>query len=842
MIEYFLEQIKNGNLKTDVRFFLLKDKEFCKKFLDTLKVELLTGSKIPFLDQRRVGEILQKLTSLGNVQINAEILNDLVHLRALANLCRWKGSSFLYFLSYYLDESFLFSRGEKEEILDPFFKKRKAPASKVLPQEGGGTFGGSFCLKDNEILIYGHNIFVHLDPSTLHFILLHETGHFYLSYLRELFLKFKKTGSVKKAKEEVLNDFLEFQKDQNLRVFLNLFEDLRVEKFMYDSFRVTRESLKRVGDFLKNYLFEGFRKGWIEFLSQREALLSEGKKRKCMLLQWGIFLRFFVCPEAFGFRDEEEVWTFFTKKLPEFVEQKNFWEDVVRTAKKVSTAFSLSEVCEILKNFLEKWFPQVEQVEQVEFELPQSLENALGSEDFLQKFSESLSQELSQEEEEKSKEGTSDLEGEAEGGVEGENEDVDKGEERSTGKNQSGSGTSEGEESISEYLKRCEEKIKQDVSDLLNRLDENWKEFEKTLKNFEKSVEKDVASFKEGSEEKKYGMGILNSITGVFEITENDRVFFENLDSLKIDQDVLNELMRYYISGKLFVKHLLKRYKTRTDWVADREGLRVDVRRYVRNELQKKAGFCGGDFLVRLQVKSSGLPVKRIDLVVDTSGSMNFIQKNAKRIISYFLGVADELYQSTKGRFDFRVYGVRGEEENYLLDLKKCLKNPKTFGLPGVYLTSQLAFTAGREGFSAYVKPLLRLVKTPSLKEVEGKPFLIFVLTDAHFVTKEDWNVVESLKKSGYFTCGIYCTEKGEGFSEVENDLKQAFEGYFVGNLKNVKKFVEEFLTLCFKKREQERITKRDLLAVVNKVREEKDWIAWSFQPKNFEGLVMRKV
>jgi hypothetical protein len=889
-----IELIESGDYPTDLRKVLTSDVNLWKKFLDQFKYETFVKSSNLPVPKKRVEELVERLEKLTRYfrELNAddldedatsevesrvreffELVGSLLHLRTIVNVRSWKCDSFLFFLEYYLN---------RREVLSRYFDpsvRIKAPIGKPIPDDGGGSFGGSFNLTNNFIEIYSYNLFIHLEPAIFHLIILHEVGHFYLSYLREVYKHYEETGSLKEAFEKLFDDFKGFQRERWGK-FLNLFEDLRVEKFMYDNFRVVQKAMQRFGDFVRGPLFTGRVKAWRKTLDHmaRNGVEDESEIRMIFLLNWGIYLRFFVNPEGYGLKNEDEAWKLM-RTVPGFDEK--FWKDAVEVARKVANAIELSEVADLLKKFHDRWFPKPEE----DFSHHESRESApgrgseasgTGSETGVGTDSENSEEKSSEKSESGSgtgecKLGGGELGGE-EGGTAGKSESGKEGlnpEERGafnddflgrmvselekmkeqgedflkklseifeesdeSSESESRVGESEFKKRADEFMERLGKKLDEEVKRTLDEVERKTEEIERKQDlDFSKRVSDDVKdvvqNFTDENRFKSPGAGILNSIAGEFSISKNDSKFFHPTSELRTD--LVNEMARAYTSGVLFVRHVVKRCKTGVAWQEEKTGTRLNVRSYARklasDEFSARTGIRREvDYLSRMERVEKDLPVRRMDLVVDTSGSMSVVEDEAKWTIAYFMGMADELSRVTKGRFDFRIYCVRGHSENYLLNFRECLKNPRKYGMPGVVLASLLAMTAGREGFSAYVRPFLN-PKEGRLFDARKKPFLVFVLTDAHFVSQEDWKVVEKLKQKGeFFTCGIYCKERGSEDEQVVNNLTQAFDGYFVGTRKNVKRFVEEFLKVCFKKEENRKITRKDLTSILNKLKVQVDY------------------
>ncbi len=897
-IDRILESSPNGSLSA----YLLKDKSALQSFLEDLRLNYFKDKEIwKSISLRSFQEVLEKWEErLLNVvekeedssvlKSVEEVIKNLLRLRVCFLIKKHSIASIVYFLGYYFDKSFVsFSsrKGLREGLsLDELksLEKFSLPVLRVSLGEGVGSLGGSFDIKDNLIEFYSNNPYIHAYDDILGFIVAHEMGHYYFSFLRELFFlvqKMREESKYKTLPKEVLwkeaikrniENYETWVVQNEWGAYLNLFEDFRVEKSVFSLFKTVRKHARVFADFLLDSRLEKLKELHLKFIKDRpEVFMNRDARRLYFLDMFGIYCRFFVDREIYGvsFEKLNELKRYFLSNVLVKDLDREFFDDFLRTAKDYANAFTLAEGYEILKSFFGKWFPRFKKVKK-DLEQVKKEEEAFLSpfkDDFFEKAFGKTSSHFSESE----KENLSSLSSEARTFEEQTSKEEQSSEKECLGSSFSGFEDSEkkekregegGEEKIFEktsserifedlesFLKKFDRELNKELQSSFNSLEDSLERLQENLKHHGKSIEfvtKDVVE----SQDKRGGpgAGILSSISKWYEVSlDNEERFFVDPSIKKpevfLKDEFFKRMVDVYLEGVAFAKRIrgLCSKSLRNELFEDEEGGRLSVRSFVRESAkeiyQKERGIISSSrsriFLTEEEKEILENP-KKIDVVIDTSGSMAVVARYTLETASFLMGVSDGFTDARKeDKFFFRFFAVRGEDKDLILDFVKFLKEKgivRKLGEDGKYfrhglfLLRSLSFSAGREGYSAYVEPILnyylqaRQDKKGNKKSeffFEQKPVLAFVITDGHFVTKKDWEIVRQLKENKLFlTCGIYCTDEVK--SEVVENLKNAFDGYFISNLVNLKVFIQDFLTTFFKKKNFDVL---ELNNVINKIK-----------------------
>ena len=904
--------------------YLLQDRDAFQSFLDEMKREIFFSKengvfkkldlkdlqeKIEWLE-RNVDDVLEEENP--DVLTNADrLVRSLLKLRVYLLIQKRKVMGVLYFLGYYFDRSqvpFVGVKGGLDRKEIEILKKYQLPLLKVVPEEGQGTLGAGFDIRENSVKIYADNPYVHAREDILNFIVVHEVGHYYFTFLRELFYVLQEIGerdyrALIKAVEKNVENYRKWVQETPWGGYVNLFEDFRIEKLMHDAFKVSRKHMKAAGEFLLEMGFEESRRMHEELKVTRPDLFLDHESRRLLFIDlFGIHGRLLVFPEVYSVPEKkaEHVKEVLKNEILAGEVDEEFFEDFVKTARKYCEATTLAEGVKVLELFFEKWFPGIEEkmpgitsaVSGEKISGKESLSRA-STDDFVKTVIEGMEdfkktlQEQMEESVEDSSFGTSsdELSGDEEEEGEGERRQVELGspedgaaselkEEKGSGlkgreseSEESGKGEASkeeegegGRESLEDYAKRFEKNLEDGMLNELNEVEKALEKLRENLKHHGKELNFrtdgiQFDSFRERKENEPFvpGAGILNSITKWFDVKMDDveRFFLTSPDLVTnvelLSRDPFFALMKkHYLEGMAFARRVynLCQKRVKTEVFESEEGGRLNPRSYVRErakiDYQRSRGMIntskGRFFLQEEDVEVFDKP-RKIDVVIDASGSMGAVVKSTLQAASFLMGISDGLFEASKSdRFFFRFFAVKGGEKDYLFNFMKFLKDKKIiqgrgtegkYSYHGLFLLRLLNLDGAREGFSAYVEPFLKRASKGTIKKeqkegeinvdrfYEDKPFLTFVVTDGHFVSQKDWELIGQMKESRLFlTCGLYCTDDVN--SQVVKNLSEAFDGYFVSNLVSLKGFVEDFLKTFFRKR---RFGVEELKNAVNKLR-----------------------
>lgn len=922
--------------------YLLQDRDAFQSFLDEMKREIFFSKengvfkkldlkdlqeKIEWLE-RNVDDVLEEENP--DVLTNADrLVRSLLKLRVYLLIQKRKVMGVLYFLGYYFDRSqvpFVGVKGgwDRKEI--EILKKYQLPLLKVVPEEGQGTLGAGFDIRENSVKIYADNPYVHAREDILNFIVVHEVGHYYFTFLRELFYVLQEIGerdyrALIKAVEKNVENYRKWVQETPWGGYINLFEDFRIEKLMHDAFKVSRKHMKAAGEFLLEMGFKESQKMYKELKITRPDLFLDHESRRLLFIDlFGIHGRLLVFPEVYSVPEKkaEHVKEVLKNEVLAGEVDEEFFEDFVKTARKYCEATTLAEGVKVLESFFKKWFPGIKEkmssmmsaMSGEKISGKESL-SKMSTDDFvetmieeMESFKETLqgqmgesmedssfgtsSDELSGEEEEEEGEGQQGESGLSEEGaaLESEEETEESGLKSKRGESgrsgedgeddvAEGSGRSEegelkeggvdkdeteGRESLEDYARRFERALEDGMLNELNEVEKALEKLRENLKHHGKELNFrtdgiQFESFRERKENEPFvpGAGVLNSIKKWFDVKMDDveRFFLTSPDLVTnvelLSRDPFFALMKkHYLEGMAFARRVynLCQKRVKTEVFESEEGGRLNPRSYVRErakiDYQRSRGMINtskGRFFLREEDVEVFDRQRKIDVVIDASGSMGAVVKSTLQAASFLMGISDGLFEASKSdRFFFRFFAVKGEEKDYLFNFMKFLKDKKIvrgkesegkYSYHGLFLLRLLNLDGAREGFSAYVEPFLKRAGKGAIKKeqkegeinvdrfYEDKPFLTFVVTDGHFVSQKDWELIGQMKDNRLFlTCGLYCTDNVD--SQVVKNLSEAFDGYFVSNLVSLKGFVEDFLKTFFRKR---RFGVEELKNAVNKLR-----------------------
>lgn len=951
-------------------FYLLQNVDLLQVFLEDLKRELFFGKnlgreksnfeglarKVEWLESHVVNVLKEEKLNQETILLLVEVIKKLLSLRAYLIVREKNVMSVLYFLGYYLDravvslqpalKSELEEKSWKELAVElgeravKFLRKYRLPALSIKSDPGDESLGGGFNLEKNVVEIYADNPYVHFMEDLVNYVVIHEVGHYYFSFLREVFYVLR--SLLQETKEENESLILAEAVKKNLKDFegwiskvrdvfyLNLFEDFRIEKLISETFYTSSKYFEKLKDHFLKEEFEKRKKFQKEFsLKHPEVFLNEESRRVFFIRFWGFFCRFLAFPEVYSVTKEELdlLKKFFTENVLVKGIDDEFFNDLLRTIKEYCSAYLISDGVKVIEAFLKRWFSDPN--------LGESINESLGS-GFVNDFTSEVISEMSRALRELSEESFGSAEastvesseesletvkeregqglGEAEEGSEEEREEgerragkgkeeekeetlgeswvEEKGEEESSsleevsgsskdgkegklGKEKERSSFSdfargadfEGEsfssETLKDFVERVKEQLEKETKRSVEEAEKALEDLQKNLKHSGKRIEYKVGShtvkeyFGSSSGESSgegAGAGFLSSIEKWFDVAieGTERFFLTSSDLLKKPEVLLNDaffnlMKKHYCEGVAFARRIRSLYHKQKEqelW-ENESGGRISVKAFVKENAklayQREKGLVNtkiGRFFLQEEEKERDTGLKKVDVVIDTSGSMSVVAKHTLQTASFLMGISDglfDLFKSKDEKVFFRFFAVKGEGEDYLFDFTKFLQNKGLvrkspegcrYSYHGLFLLRLLAFDGSREGFSAYVEPFLKFrskggvgsSKKRNVKDelyYENLPFLTFVVTDGHFVSWKDWEVIKSLKDERLFlTCGLYCTESPN--VQIERNLTMAFDGYFVSNPVALKGFVGDFLKIFFAKK---KFDLKELKNAVNKIK-----------------------
>ena len=975
-----------ASAKGSLAFYLLQNVDLLQAFLEDLKRELFFGKnlgrersnfeglarKVEWLESHVVNVLKEEKPNQETILLLVEVIKKLLNLRAYLIVREKNVTSVLYFLGYYLDravvslqpalKSELEEKSWKELAVElgekavKFLRKYKLPVLSIKSDPGAESLGGGFDLERNVVEVYADNPYVHFMGDLVNYVVIHEVGHYYFSFLREAFYVLRsllqetreenESLILAKAVKKNLKDFEEWVSKVRDVFYLNLFEDFRVEKLISEAFYTSSKYFEKFKDYFLKEEFERRKKSQKEFsLKHPEVFLNEESRRVFFVRFWGFFCRFLAFPEVYSVTREELDFLkkFFTEKVLVKGIDDEFFNDLLRTIKEYCSAYLISDGVKVIEAFLKRWFydPDLgkslsktlessfvndftsEVISEMSRALKELSEESFGSAEVStvessEESSETVSEESSETVKERegqglgeAKEGSEEKRGEGErragkneeeGEEEGEKisgesfaeergEETEKVEgEGSSLEEVSGSSRdsregkegklerkegrsslsdfargadSEGEsfssETLKDFVERVKSQLEKETKRSVEEAEKAIEDLRENLKHSGKRIEYKVGSHtvKEyfgSSSTESAGAGFLSSIEKWFDVAIDgtERSFLISPDLLKkpevLSNDAFFNLMKkHYCEGVAFarrIRSLCHKQKEQELW-EDESGGRISVRAFVKESAklayQREKGLVNaeiGKFFLREEERERDTGLKKVDVVIDTSGSMSVVAKHTLQTASFLMGISDGLFDSFKSKDEkvfFRFFAVKGEGEDYLFDFTKFLQNKGLvrkspegckYSYHGLFLLRLLTFDGSREGFSAYVEPFLKFrskggvgsSKKRNVKDelyYENLPFLTFVVTDGHFVSRKDWEVIKSLKDERLFlTCGLYCTDSSD--VQVEKNLTTAFDGYFVSNPVALKGFVGDFLKVFFAKK---KFDLKELKNAINKIK-----------------------
>ena len=681
--------------------------------------------------------------------------------------------SILYFLVYYWERSYY---------------RKILPEVKPIFEFSLDNMGASFDPEKNRIFFYLNNLLLYTNEYCPVSFLLHEVSH-QLFTIRESYIKsgLSVEEFVKRMKELMMKEHF---------LLVNVMEDLRCERKIAN-IKVLRRYLRSgIGFLMRNVLLEEARRFFEEFFDQ----VDEKEKRRLLVFVCGIFMRFYLFPEVYGVR-RIDFYKLFTEKARVFIEEsgKEFWDDFVELVKRCCEAETIFEVEKFVKDFYEKYLkyePEKEQkMDKVRDEKKDEIRKERGEKEKGEGEGKKEGVEKKQIEEvcgggegreldEKLKDfisGVSDLKKVIEGLCEKSLRDR----------------LIEGEEGKKEGL--CEEL--QSGGSLLEKMKKKFEEdFEEFVEEFAKKAEEiydrvkscDRRSCDEEEYLKVFSAGVKGSIISTDQRVGCMDVFLMNVVSFEKQRKVWESVK----DGRKFARYLVNRFRYFVEEKVE-EGERIDLRSYLFRKLNLVED--GEIFLSHVGL-GVGMLSFVVDVVVDCSGSMHFVEDRTVKGLGFLMGVFKELEKLLLGNVRCNLFLVKGQGgTGYLIDVTDFLKREGRDNLSRyVDVISRISFDGSFEAFSMYLSRLL-----------EGRrPDIAIVLTDAQFVDKRDWEVLKEVRGK-IPLCGFYVIsdekeseEERESMQKRESVILKNFEMVFdywtVGSLREMKEFVEKLLRMGF--------------------------------------------